>query len=301
MAKLPKFRRPHQGGQFNVGLVAAWGRYPVIVARALKRQGYSVFCLGVRHHADPVLQEICDDFCWVGWAKLGMAIRYFRRHQICDATMAGKFHKVLLYRPWTWLRHLPDWHFVRAFYPYFYSAKKDRKDDTLLSALVMAFGDAGIYFRPATDYAPELLVKDGQWTGPRLNSSQQKDVEFGWQLAKAMGQLDVGQTVCVKDRAVLAVEAIEGTDQCIRRAGELCPAGGFTVIKTAKPQQDMRFDVPTIGVQTLRTMAASGARLLAIEAERTVLLDEDQFLAFARRHNLTVIARRDGLSLKAAA
>src|SRR5690606_40576041 len=116
-----------------------------------------------------------------------------------------------------------------------------------------------------TDYAPELLVKPGVLTGGQLSAAQLADIQFGWVLAKELGRLDVGQSVCVKGRGVLAVEAIEGTDECIRRAGSLCPAGGFTVVKTAKPQQDMRFDVPTIGLGTLETMVAAGARTLAVE------------------------------------
>jgi hypothetical protein len=105
-----------------------------------------------------------------------------------------------------------------------------------------------------------------------------------------MGRLDVGQSVAVKGQAVLAVEAVEGTDECIRRAGQLCPSGGFTVVKVAKPQQDMRFDVPTIGLGTLCTMAAAGAKLLAVEAHRTILLDRDEVVRTANRHGIAIIA-----------
>ena len=133
----------------------------------------------------------------------------------------------------------------------------------------------GIRFAPPTDYAPELLVKAGQLTRRGPTAWQQKDIEFGWQMAKEMGRLDIGQSVAVKDQAVLAVEAVEGTDECIRRAGALCRAGGFTVVKVAKPQQDMRFDVPTIGLGTLETMHAAGGKVLAVEAGRTIFLDQD--------------------------
>ena len=117
-----------------------------------------------------------------------------------------------------------------------------------------------------------------------------RDVEFGWQMAKRLGAIDVGQTVCVKDQAVLAVEAIEGTDACIRRAGDLCRQGGFTVVKVAKPQQDMRFDVPTVGTGTLETIAAAGGRVLAIEAARTILLDARLFRDAAERLKISVVA-----------
>ena len=172
-------------------------------------------------------------------------------------------------------------------------APRDNKDDTLLGALADAFAAEGIVFHPATDFAPELLVKAGQIAGRPPSAAQQTDIEFGWDIAKQMGGLDIGQSVCVKDRAVLAVEAIEGTDACILRAGELCKKGGFTVVKVAKPQQDMRFDVPTVGVRTLRTMVAAGAKVLAIEGGRTILLDDDEFRQFAAYHKLSVIALPD--------
>jgi DUF1009 family protein len=204
--------------------------------------------------------------------------------------MAGKFHKVLMYQPGMWWRHLPDWEFVKTFYHYFVTKSRDRKDDTLLGALADAFAKYDIMFQPATNYAPELLVKPGQLAGRPPSTSQLKDIEFGWQIAKQLGALDIGQSICVKDQAVLAVEAIEGTDACIQRAGQLCRQGGFTIVKVAKPQQDMRFDVPTVGVGTLQTMVAAGARVLAIEGGRTILLDDEDFRRYATRHKLTVVA-----------
>jgi DUF1009 family protein len=121
-----------------------------------------------------------------------------------------------------------------------------------------------------------------------------KDIQFGWRMAKEMGRLDIGQSVAVKDQAVLAVEAVEGTDQCIRRAGSLCPAGGFTVVKVAKPRQDMRFDVPTIGRGTLETMLQSGASVLAVEAGKTILLDQADVIAYADRHKIAIVSLADG-------
>ncbi|HJQ79175.1 MAG TPA: UDP-2,3-diacylglucosamine diphosphatase LpxI [Lacipirellulaceae bacterium] len=285
----------------RIGLLAAWGRFPVLVAEALRRQDYHVSCLAVADLADPRLREICQDFHWVGWGKLGGALKFFRRCGIREATMAGKFHKVLLYQPGMWWRHLPDRKFIKTFYHYFITHARDNKDDTLLGALADAFAEEGIVFHPATDFAPELLVKPGQIAGKPPSAAQQKDIEFGWDVAKQMGGLDIGQSVCVKDRAVLAVEAIEGTDACILRAGELCKKGGFTVVKVAKPQQDMRFDVPTVGVRTLRTMVAAGARVLAVEGGRTILLDDDEFREFAAYHRLSVIALADGRAAEAAA
>jgi hypothetical protein len=271
-------------------LLAGWGRFPVALAEALRRRGYHVCGLAIKDHADPALAECCDEFAWVGLSKLGRAIRYFRRHGVREATMAGKIHKVQLYQPWAWFRYLPDWRTLRTFWPHFVAGRRDRKDDTLLAAIAGAFAEAGITFAPATDYAPELLVKPGRLTRRGPSPAQQKDIEMGWQLAKELGRLDIGQSVAVKDRTPLAVEAIEGTDECIRRAGALCRAGGFTVVKVAKPQQDMRFDVPTIGIGTLEAMAQSGGKLLAVEAGRTILVDESQVVEFAERHGIVIVA-----------
>jgi DUF1009 family protein len=282
------------GGDDRIGLVAGWGRFPVVVAETLAARGFQVYCLAVKGHADPALERICVGYQPVGLARLGTALRFFRQHRIVRATMAGKIHKVLLFERWYWLKHLPDWQFLKTFYPHFVTLTRDRKDDTLLATVVAAFAAQGVAFGPATDLLPELLVKYGQLSGPRLSAGQRKDIEFGWQLAREMGRLDVGQSVAVKGRAVLAVEAVEGTDECIRRAGKLCPAGGFTVIKVAKPQQDMRFDVPTIGLGTLQSMVEAGGQVLAVEADRTILIDAPRFIEFAQRHGIAVVAIREG-------
>ena len=279
--------RPHAA---RIGLLAGWGRYPLLLAEALHRQGYQIYCLAVAGHADPALAELCDDFHWSGLGRFGHAIRYFKRHGVTDAVMAGKVHKVLLFQPWYWLRHLPDLRTIRMLIPHLITRRKDCKDDTLLGAVVETFASEGIRLGRGTDYAPELLVRAGQLTRHGPSAWQEKDIEFGWQLAKEMGRLDVGQSVAVKDQAVLAVEAVEGTDQCIRRAGTLCAAGGFTVVKVAKPQQDMRFDVPTIGLGTLQTLVEAGGRVLAVEALRTIILDEPQVIEFADKNKLVIVA-----------
>ena len=133
-------------------------------------------------------------------------------------------------------------------------------------------------------------MKDGILTRRAPTSAEQKDIEFGWDLAKEMGRLDVGQSVAIKEKAALAVEAIEGTDRCIERAGQLCKAGGWTLVKVAKPQQDMRFDVPTIGVTTIENLHKARARVLAIEAGGTILLDQPEVVALADRYGLCIVA-----------
>ena len=280
----------------RIGLLAAWGDYPIEVARSLQKTGHAVYCLGVEGHANrEALEPLCASYQSVGIGRLGFALRYFEKQAVYRATMAGKFHKTLLYRPWVWFRHLPDWTAIRHFFPYFANPlwskeRKDRKDDTLLGALVDAFAQRNIHFVPATDYAPELLVRSGQLTKRGLSLAQENDIAFGWELAKEMGRLDIGQSVAVKGQAVLAVEAIEGTDQCIRRAGKLCPSGEFTVVKVAKPNQDMRFDVPTIGLGTVRSLVEAGGRVLAIEAKKTIIVGQDELVAFADQHKLVIVS-----------
>jgi DUF1009 family protein len=275
----------------RLGLLAGWGRFPVAVAEAAQRRGFEVFCLGIRDHADSeALRPICRDYREIGLARLGATIRYFRGRGITQATMAGKIHKVRLFQRFAWLKHIPDWKCLKTFYPHFIRGTRDRRDDTLLTAIVEAYAADGITLSPATDFAPELLVKLGHLAGPDLSESQQADIQFGWRIAKDLGRLDIGQTVAVKGQTVLAVEAIEGTDACIRRAGELCTSGGFTVVKVSKPQQDMRFDVPTVGMHTLDSLAAAGAKVLAIEAGKTILVDQQECLRRANDLRLTIVA-----------
>lgn len=274
----------------KIGLIAGWGRYPIVVAEALRKSGCKVHCVALKEHADPALEKICDELQWTGVAQIGSAIRFLKQHDVHHAVMAGKVFKLKLFQPKVIFKLRPDWRTVRAFWSHFIAAKKDRRDDTLLLAVVNAFAEDGISIQPATNFVPELLVKFGQLTQLAPTRAQQTDIEFGWHLAKEMGRLDVGQSVVVKDRACLAVEAIEGTDECIRRAGTLCPAGGFTIVKLAKPQQDMRFDVPTIGMGTLETMVATGAKTLVVETAKTILVDEAKFVEFANQHKLIVVS-----------
>jgi DUF1009 family protein len=181
-------------------------------------------------------------------------------------------------------------------------ARENRKDDTILLAVIREFERDGLIFDSALNFCPELLVKHGFLTTRKPSSSQWKDIQFGWELAREMGRLDIGQTVVVNDAAVIAVEAIEGTDRCIRRAGELCRRGGFTVVKVAKPSQDMRFDVPTVGVQTIKTMHEAGGRVLAIEAGMTIIIDPQEVAVMADRFGISVVAiNSEELALRNAA
>jgi DUF1009 family protein len=274
----------------RVGLIAGWGRYPIYLAERLKASGKEVHCLGIVNHADEKLKKICDSYEPLSVGRLASAFRYFKNRGVADATLAGKFHKRLLFSPYYFWKLVPDLTTIRIFFPFFVTRRKDNKDDTLLTTIVQAFSERGIRILPGTDFAPELLVKRQKLSRRGPSSAQWQDICFGWNIAKEMGRLDIGQSVCVNSRAVLAVEAIEGTDECIRRAGALCAAGGFTVVKVAKPQQDMRFDVPTFGLLTLQTMVESGAKVLAIESGKTIFIDKQEVIDFADSHNVVVVS-----------
>ena len=287
MEPMPTAQHAGLAGE-TVGILAGWGRFPVAVAEAIRRRGGRTAILAIRGHADAALEPLADRFGEVGVAEIGTAIAFFRRHGAERATMAGKIHKTRLFARSAWRGLVPDWTGLKTFWPHFVSRRRDNRDDSLLGAIAAAFDAGGVRICPATDFAPELLAAGGVLAGPPLTPRQAADVAFGWRLAKELGRLGIGQSVVVKNRAPLALEAIEGTDACIRRAGELCPTGGMTVVKVAKPQQDLRFDMPTIGIGTLESLRAAGAGVLAVEAGRTILVDAGALAAFARAHGITV-------------
>ena len=293
MIQVLQNKSPKKPGALNrqkIGLIAGWGDFPIHVAKNLKQQGFEVYCVGLLDHADPALADICDDFRVFGMGRMGAHSRYFRRCGVEQATMAGKIFKTTLYKRTTWFRHLPDLTFWRHFYPSFITRTADCRDDTLLLTVTQLFAAGGVELAAATDFAPELLVNKGTLTKVGPSAAQQKDIEFGQQIAREMGRLDIGQSVVIKNQTVVAVEAIEGTDACIRRVSELCGDGGFTVVKVAKPNQDMRFDVPTVGVGTIESIHAAGGSVLAIEADKTILLDEQATIETANRLGVVVVA-----------
>jgi DUF1009 family protein len=269
-------------------LLAGSGRFPIAFAEKAQSIGLPVVCVGLRHEASPELAGLVKRFYWSGVTKLGRMIRCFRRAGVQRVVMAGKVHKAnLMHRPWRIFSLLPDWRMIRFWYN---RARRDNRDDSVLLGVIEEFAADGLRVESALDLCPELLVNAGVLSRRQPTAREEKDIAFGWELAKEMGRLDVGQSVAVKERAVLAVEAIEGTDKAILRAGELCPAGGFVVVKVAKPQQDMRFDVPTVGCTTIESIHQARGRVLAIEAGKTIMLDQAQTIALADRYGIAIVA-----------
>ncbi len=274
----------------TVGLLAGSGRFPILFAEAAKKQGYKVECVGIRYEASEELRTLCDSFHVVSVSKLGGMIRAFRRRDVKRIVMAGKVTKSVMYTPLRWLRLWPDFRMVRFWHG---ALRGDHRDDSILLQVIAEFEHDGMIFDSALDYCPELLVKEGVLTKRAPTPGERKDIEFGWSLAKEMGRLDVGQSVAVKEQSALAIEAIEGTDRCIERAGNLCRAGGWTLVKVAKPEQDMRFDVPTVGISTIENLHKARARVLAIEADRTIMVDQPEVVALANKYGLTIVALPD--------
>jgi UDP-2,3-diacylglucosamine hydrolase len=272
-----------------IGLLAGAGRFPIVFAEKARSLNIPVVCVGIRCEAAPELAGLAHRFYWSGLTRMGRVIRCFQREGVRRAVMAGKVNKVRMHTPWRWIHYIPDWRFLKFWYK---RSRSDNRDDSLLLGVIDEFATDGIVFESALNLCPELLVSPGLLTRRAPTPREEKDIAFGWELAREMGRLDVGQSVAVKERAALAVEAIEGTDQAIQRAGLLCRAGGFVVVKIAKPQQDLRFDVPTVGCSTVETLHRAGGRVLAIEADRTIVIDQAQTVALADRYGITIVALR---------
>jgi DUF1009 family protein len=257
-----------------LGLIAGNGQFPILLAREARRQGRSIVAVAIKEETDPALEKIADATHWLNLGQIKKTIEILRDAGVKEAVMAGQVKHVSIFD----LRHL-DLTAVKIM-----ASLPDKRTDTILRAVAGEFIKSGITFLPSTVYLQDCLAPEGFLTSRRPTSEQKKDIEFGLKVAKALGGLDLGQTVCVKDRAVLAVEAIEGTDECIRRAGRY--AEGFVVAKTAKPDQDVRFDVPVIGIQTLTALKESKGAGLAVEAGKTLLFDKDEFLKGAEAAGL---------------
>jgi DUF1009 family protein len=271
-----------------VGLLAGAGRFPIVFADKARSLGTPVVCVGIREMASPELIPRVDRHYWTRIARLGRMIRCFKREGVRQVVWAGKIYKTVMHTPWRFLSLLPDWRTFRWWYS---RRRRDNRDDSLLLSVIDEFASEGLTVTSALDVCPELLVRAGLLTRRAPTAREEADISFGWELAREMGRLDVGQSVAVKERAVLAVEAIEGTDQAILRAGRLCRAGGFVVVKVAKPKQDRRFDVPTVGRETVESLHKAGGSVLAIEAGQTIVLDQAETVALADRYGLTIVAR----------
>ncbi len=275
-----------------LGLIAGEGEFPWLVARGMRAAGRRVTIVALRGCADPALHTVADVFRWRGIVQLGRWIRVFRRAGCREVVMAGRVGKARMFAGPRWLQYLqylPDLTSIRVWY--FHA--RDKRNDALLGAVADEMARRGLILVDSTRYCPEALAPAGVLTAFEPPPTVQDDAAFAWPLAKQIGALDIGQSVAVKEREIIAVEAIEGTDQLIERAGQLCPQGGWTLVKIAKPDQDMRFDVPTVGPQTIENLKRNRAAGLVLEAGRTLILEREKLLELATRYRIAVIGRTD--------
>lgn len=273
----------------RIGLIAGAGRFPFMVAEGARRAGCRVVVIGLRGLTDPALASLADRFYWSGVVRLGGWLRIFRREGVARAIMAGSVRKSEMYARFRTLRYMPDWTSIKV---WFFRAA-DKRNDSLLRATADEMAANGITLESCVQYCADSMAGEGVLTQRRPSEATRDDIDFGWRIAKEMGRLDIGQSIAVKEREVIAVEAIEGTDAMIRRAGELCRRGGWTLIKVAKPEQDMRFDVPTIGPDTIRNLIEHHATAVVVEAGKTLIVDRAETLALADRLGLAVVGRKD--------
>ncbi len=275
-----------------LGLIAGEGELPKLVARGARQAGRPVVVVALRCCADPSLRALADVFCWRGIVQLGRWIRAFKRAGCREVIMVGRVRKTDMFagpRWLQWLQYLPDLTSIRVWY--FHA--RDKRNDSLLSAVADEMQRRGLTLIDSTKYCPEALAPEGVLTPGAPPRAVCDDADFAWPLARQIAALDLGQSVAVKEREIIAVDAIEGTDRLIARAGELCPAGGWTLVKIAKPNQDMRFDVPTIGPDTIENLHAARAAAVVVEAGKTIILEREKLLALAQRYHIAVIARAE--------
>ncbi len=271
----------------RLGIIAGSGQFPFMVADGAKRAGCHVTVIGLRGFADPALADHADVFRWAGVARLGRWIRVLKRNRADSVILAGAVTKTDMFRRFGLFGLIPDWRALKIWYV----SLSDKRNDSVLSAVADELERHGVKMRDCIEYSTEHLAPDGVLTNKQPSASQLRDANFGWSIAKEIGRLDIGQTIAVKDTEVVAVEAIEGTDQMIERAGRLVRHGGWTLIKVAKPNQDMRFDVPTVGPETIGNLAGNGAGMLVIEGGKTLIIDRRQMIADADRHGIVVLSR----------
>ncbi len=267
----------------RIGLVAGNGRLPHLFAAAARERGLSVVAVAHRGESSQELAREVDVFEWVRVGQVNRILAVLRRHGVDRAVMAGGIGRVRALR-----EARPDLGAVRII-----SRLRSFRDDALLRAIAEDFEKHGVRIVAPTELLPEILTPEGGLAGSPPDAAARHDIELGLEVATLLGKADVGQTVVVRNGHVLALEAIEGTDEAIRRGGRL-GGPGAVIVKMAKPQQDTRFDLPAVGVETLSVMDEVGARVLALEAGRTLMLNPSEFLREADRRGIRVLGIRRG-------
>ena len=272
-----------------VGLIAGSGRLPFLVARGVLNERRPLVVVGFRGLASVRLKDLATDFIWGNITRIGYWLGALRKRGVHEAVMIGGVKKKEIYSPLRILRYIPDLRTARLWY---LRIRKDRRDNAILLAVADELRKEGIEVVSSVKYCREHLADEGLMTQAPVPRGVEEDVEFGWRIARASADLDIGQSIAVKERDIIAVEAMEGTDAMIRRAGRVCRVGGWTLVKVARPKQDMRFDVPTVGPGTMRNLKDAKCVCLVIEAGKTLIVDKPATLALADRLKIAVVGKR---------
>jgi DUF1009 family protein len=268
----------------RIGLIAGNGRFPFLVLQGALSLGHDVTIVAIKEEAFPDLETMAResraDFHWVSLGQLGKCIKILKSAGVSQAVMAGQVKHVKIFSG-----IMPDLTLVSVL-----TRLKARNTDALISAVADVMRDSGIELMDSTKFLHPLLAREGTLTDRMPNEQEHEDFQFGYRMADAIAALDIGQTIAVKHKAVVAVEAMEGTDEVIGRAGHLA-GPGVRIVKVAKPKQDMRFDVPVIGIATIQAMRIAGASALSVDAERTLVLDGEHVFKSANEAGITIVGR----------
>lgn len=263
------------------GLIAGNGRFPFLVLEAARSQGIDMVVAAIKEETSPDIEREARTVHWLSLGQLGKLIKTFKAEGVNKAIMAGQVkHKQIF------SGILPDLKMMQVL-----ASLATRNTDSLIGAVARVLEDEGIHLIESTLFLEPLLPRPGVLTKRPPSEDEQKDLEYGYKLARELGRLDVGQTVVVADAACIAVEAMEGTDAVIQRAASLANGRALRVVKLAKPNQDLRFDVPVIGIPTVEVLRRAGATAMAIEAGKTLMIDRDELLREADAAGITIVAR----------
>jgi len=263
------------------GLIAGNGRFPFLVLEAARSQGIDMVVAAIKEETFPEIEQQARTVHWLSLGQLGKLIKTFKAEGVTKAIMAGQVkHKQIF------SGILPDLKMMQVL-----ASLATRNTDSLIGAVARVLEDEGIHLVESTAFLQPLLPQPGVLTKRPPSEQEQKDLDYGYTLARELGRLDVGQTVVVSEAACIAVEAMEGTDAVIERAASLSNGRALRVVKLAKPNQDLRFDVPVVGVPTVEVMRRCGATAMTIEARKTLMIDREELLRNADAAGIAIVAR----------
>ena len=268
----------------KLGLIAGNGRFPILFAKGARDNNVPIIAVGIEGETSPEIEQYVEKLYWVGVAQIGKLIKVFKQEHISKAVMAGGLAKTNMFSSWRNLRFLPDLRTINLWYRHV----KKRDDHSLLGAVADELLKDGIELQNSTLYVPQLLAQKGILTKKQPTETEMEDIHFGWPIAKEIARLGIGQCIVIKEKVVLAVEALEGTDETIRRGGNLGKEG-IVVIKVSKHDFDPRFDIPTVGLETIKSLKESSASVLALEAEKTLILDIEETIQAADHAHISIV------------